>query len=242
MGEGQSIIIRVNMAKDDVNAADLLIRDYLPFIRSEASKCISRICTDQDDEYSIAMMAFYEAIKGYSEQKGAFFSYAALVIRSRLLDHIRKESRHRGHISIDAEEDDEGRSIKDELTDGRDHIEESIGLEATKSEIEELEKILMGFGVSFSDVADNCPRQERTFSACRRIITYAIRDRQLMEEIERSGKLPITRLSEAVSVEKKTLERHRKYLLAMLLIHTNGYEIIRGHLRHLSSEKGGAAV
>ena len=66
MGEGQSIIIRVNMAKDDVNAADLLIRDYLPFIRSEASKCISRICTDQDDEYSIAMMAFYEAIKGYS--------------------------------------------------------------------------------------------------------------------------------------------------------------------------------
>ena len=63
-----------------------------------------------------------------------------------------------------------------------------------------------------------------------------------MEEIERSGKLPITRLSEAVGVEKKTLERHRKYLLAMLLIHTNGYEIIRGHLRHLSSEKGGAAV
>ena len=31
------------------------------------------------------------------------------------------------------------------------------------------------------------------------------------------------------------------YLLAMLLIQTNGYEIIRGHLRHVLKVKGGAA-
>ena len=41
--------------------------------------------------------------------------------------------------------------------------------------------------------------------------------------------------------DRKTLERHRKYLLAMLVIQTNGYEIIRGHLRHVW-KKGGAGV
>ena len=40
-------------------------------------------------------------------------------------------------------------------------------------------------------------------------------------------------------MERKTLERHRKYMVALLLIHTNGYEIIRGHLTQVM--KGVAA-
>ena len=40
-------------------------------------------------------------------------------------------------------------------------------------------------------------------------------------------------------VERKTLERHRKYLLAILLAFTNGYEIIRGHLCQVGPGKGG---
>ena len=39
--------------------------------------------------------------------------------------------------------------------------------------------------------------------------------------------------------ERKTLERHRKYLVAILLAFTNGYEIIRGHLCQIGSERGG---
>ncbi|MBQ6710968.1 MAG: hypothetical protein IJN18_01425, partial [Clostridia bacterium] len=65
--------------------ADDLIRDYIPFIRSEASKCISRLCTEQDDEYSIAMIAFHEAILGYERGRGAFLSYASMLIRSRTM-------------------------------------------------------------------------------------------------------------------------------------------------------------
>ena len=35
------------------------------------------------------------------------------------------------------------------------------------------------------------------------------------------------------------MERHRKYLVALLLIYTNGYEIIRGHLAQVM--EGGEA-
>ena len=47
-------------------------------------------------------------------------------------------------------------------------------------------------------------------------------------------------LSSGSGVERKTMERHRKYLVvALLLAFTNGFEIIRDHLRQMSAGKGG---
>ena len=56
--------------------------------------------------------------------------------------------------------------------------------------------------------------------------------------MERSGKLPIAELAFGAGAERKTLERHRKYLVAMLLAFTNGFEIIRGHLCRLDAGRG----
>ena len=64
----------------------------------------------------------------------------------------------------------------------------------------------------------------------------------LLDELLKSGRLPMAELVKASSVERKTLERHRKYILAMLLIHTNGYEIIRGHIRHGLRKRGALEV
>ena len=166
MQNEHQIIKAVYAAKNDLQKADDLIRDYIPFIRSEASRCTSRLCTEQDDEYSIAMIAFHEAILGYERNRGTFLSYASMLIRSRIIDFQRKESRHQAHLSLHAENDDTGRTIMEEVADERDHAEESANLEATKQEIEELSGVMARFGVSFSDVADNSPKQERTMAAC----------------------------------------------------------------------------
>lgn len=47
-------------------------------------------------------------------------------------------------------------------------------------------------------------------------------------------RIPIAALSAESGVERKTMERHRKYLVALLLAFTNGFEIIRGHLRQMA--------
>ena len=230
-------------AKTDTQKADDLIRDYIPFIRSEASKCTARICTEQDDEYAIAMMAFYEAIMGYEQGRGGFLSYAAMLIRSRIIDFQRKERRHQGHVSLYVQSgEDEQRTILDGVADERDYFEEAAVSEATRQEIEELSAVMARFGVSFTDVADNCPKQERTLEACARAIRYAAGNPQLLDELPRTKKLPMAQLVSGSGTDRKTLERHRKYILAMLLIQTNGYEIIRGHLRHVLKGKGGAMV
>ena len=110
---------------------------------------------------------------------------------------------------------------------------------ASQQEIQEFSEKLSGFGLTFSDVADNCPRQERTFAACRRVLDFARSRPELLKRVEDTGKLPMNELALGSGADKKTLERHRKYLVAILLAFTNGYEIIRGHLCRIISTKEG---
>ena len=243
MQQDHIIIQQVYAAKDNLECADALIRSYIPFIKREVSKFLSRICTGQDDEYSIGLMAFHEAIQSYEKQKGSFLNFAALIIKSRLIDYNRQEERHMGQISLfEDDEDEEDLSMFDKLADPRDYYEERSGLEATKEEIAELALVMKSFGISLTDVADNCPKQERTLQACGQVVRCAVSNPELLEELLRTKKLPIANLAAHSGVSKKTLERHRKYILAMLLIQTNGYEIIRGHIKHVLNVKGGAST
>ena len=239
MEKEHEIIRAVYAAKENNSAADDLIRRYIPFIRAESSKFLGRFCTDNDDEYSIAMIAFHEAILGYSRERGAFLKYAALTIRSRLTDYARKEQRHQGNLSLDEPGDEDDRTLLEQVADERDVYEESHNLEATQQEIAELATVLGQFGVSFADIADHSPKQERTMATCLAAVRYAMENRELLEELLRTKKLPMAELVTGAGCDRKTLERHRKYVLAMLVIQTNGYEIIRGHLRHVW-KKGGA--
>jgi RNA polymerase sigma factor len=237
MEKEHEIIRAVYAAKEDNLAADDLIRRYIPFIRAESSKFLGRFCTDNDDEYSIAMIAFHEAILGYSRERGAFLKYAALTIRSRLTDYARKEQRHQGNLSLDEPGDEDDRTLLEQVADERDVYEESHNLEATQQEIAELATVLGQFGVSFADIADHSPKQERTMATCLAAVRYAMENRELLEELLRTKKLPMAELVTGAGCDRKTLERHRKYVLAMLVIQTNGYEIIRGHLHQVM--KGG---
>ena len=194
-----------------------------------------------EDELSIAMLAFYEAVLSYEKHRGAFLPYAARAIKNRLIDHYRTERRHGNVISLHAPAggDEESGHLLDALPDHRDEIGAYEQRTASQAEIQEFGAQLARFGLSFSDVADNCPRQERTLAACRRVLDYARANPALLEKVAETGKLPMNELALGSGTERKTLERHRKYLVAILLAFTNGYEIIRGHLCQIGPGRGG---
>ena len=79
------IVAQVYAAKAASEAADALIRQYMGFIRSEAMKTTKKSYGENEDEISIAMFAFYEAVMNYEKGRGAFLPYAARAIRSRLI-------------------------------------------------------------------------------------------------------------------------------------------------------------
>ena len=240
MNNEHKIVQQVYAAKEDVQAADRLIGTYLPFIKTETAKFLKRPPIEgHDDELSIAMIAFHEAIGGYSRTRGAFLKYAAMLIRSRLIDYSRWEQRHSRVISLDAPAREEDTTLGEVLVGERDPHEETASRDATRAEIEELARQMKEFGVDLSNVADNCPKQQRTLDACRKALQYARENPELLDDLLKTKRLPIGQLAAGSGVERKTLERHRKYMVALLLIYTNGYEIIRGHLKQVM--KGVAA-
>lgn len=237
MFESSNIADVIYAAKDDLDIADDLIRSYLPFIKAKTSDIIKKSVDDNTEELSIAMLGFHEAIRTYDKFKGNFLKYAQTVMKSRIIDHNRKELRHQGHISLDIPlKKDDDLLLSDTISDDKDHSEEILMRSATKEEIIELNEEMKNYYISLKDVADNCPKQERTFKTLKNVIEQIKDDIDILDELLNTRRLPIAKILAKVKVERKLLERHRKYLIAMLIIYTNGYEMIRGHLRHIKKE------
>ena len=234
--DAHQIISQVYKAKKDSHAADELIEAYMPFIKSETAKFLNRPPDKSDDELSIAMFAFYESIRNYSKLRGSFLKFAALQIKNRLIDNYRKEKRNKGQISLDVSDDDK-QDLKDTIRDEHDKYQENELREATQQEIAELSAQMQDFGVSMTDVAENSPRQRRTLEICQRAVQYARNNPEILDDFLRTKRVPLAKLAEGAKVERKSLERHRRYLVAVLLICTNGYEIMRGHIMQVL--KGG---
>ena len=235
------ILDQVMAAKTNNLAADDLIKSYMPFIKSEVSRFLNRYADESDEEVSIAMMAFHEAIMSYSSSKGSFLRFASMLIKSRLIDFKRSESRHYGVVSLDETIDDgeEESTLMDRIPSKYMDAKEDVRLEATQQEIFELTQVLREFGVSLSEMSENSPKQDRTLEMCQRVIRYAKNNPEILEELLQTKKLPLAKLIEGSKADRKTIERHRKYVIVMLVILTNGYDIIRGHLSKVYQEKGG---
>lgn len=245
MRRERELASRVLAAKRDQRLADDLVRDYLPFIKSETAKFLGRSPQQgRDDELGIAMFAFHEAVMAYDRARGAFIPLAATSIRNRLIDFARRERRHADVLSLDerrsTSDDEDERTIVETIASERDEIGERQTREASRREIAEFVARLSDFGLTLLDVSENCPKQERTLAACQRVLCHARQAPELLERLEKTGKLPVAELAAGSGVERKTIERHRRYLVAALLAFTNGFEIIRGHLRRIVPEGGGA--
>ena len=219
-----------------------MVRQYLPYIKAETAKFLRRPPREgQDDELGIAMFAFHEAVLSYHRGRGAFLALASAAIRNRLIDYRRKEQRHSALLSLDQTADGEetSRLLLEELADGQDEIGQRQARSAAREEIIDFARQLAAFDLTLTDIADNCPKQDRTLKACHQALAYAKVNPILLEQMLSTRRLPLGPLAEGSGVARKTLERHRRYLIAVLLAYTNGFEIIRGHLRQIAPQKGG---
>ncbi|OCN05948.1 hypothetical protein A4S06_06925 [Erysipelotrichaceae bacterium MTC7] len=229
------IVKEVEAAKHDPLLADQLIASYKPYIASITSEvCKHHVSYGVHDELSFAMLGFYDAIMTYEKGKGTFLSYAALLMKRRVIDYLRSEQRHQ-HISLD-KTDDEDQSLLDHLPSQK----YSYKIPATKAiqmELLEFQQELKGFSLQLTDIAKYGPKQKRTLDACKRVVRAVVEKPSLIVQLKSSKRLPIQDILLLVDVERKVIERHRNYLIALLIIYSNGYECIREHLSGLSIPK-----
>ncbi len=222
-------------AKTDETRLNAFIGKNRNFILACTSRTVRRFVTESDDEYSVALSAFYEAIQNYSQDKGQFRSFAAQVIRRRLIDYIRSEARHAGEIpvepySMDGEVDDDDEAARMQMAvraksaqisymSAAAGDEQSVpGSLSVRDEIEAMQGILKRYGFSFYDLAEVSPKAEKTRRSCADIIAGMLQNPELMDFLRNSGTLPIKELCDTAKVRRKVIERHRKYIIAAVEI------------------------
>ena len=193
-----------------------LINEYRNFILSQASKTVKRGITESDDEFMTAMMAFNEAIDSYNAEKGRFLSFASMIIRSRLIDDIRKESRHSAvPFSAMSAEDDDGEVIEYEAPASEDRD--------LKWEIEALTEELANFDISFMELTKVTPKSKKTKQQCFDAVRYIKSVPMILNMVVKEGVLPIKAITDNTKLNKKTLERHRKYIITAVIVLTQDY-------------------
>lgn len=216
---------RVESAKSDKELENDLIQEYIPFIISCANKALNKFITEEDDEFSVAMSAFYEAMQKYEPDKGSYLAFARMVIRNRLTDYLRKEYRSNKTVPFSAlqSEDKDGNPVEfdAEYIPNRDND--------TRYEIEELSSELHEFGISFFDVARNAPKTRKTEKACMQVIRYIAENNDLTAFFKEKKYIPVKQISEATGASGKIMERHRSYIIALVLAASGDYEILRGY-------------
>lgn len=221
-------IIDIKNNNEDIN---IFIEQYRPFIISATSKILKRyIDYHNDEEYSIALMAFSEAIQSYKVDRGDFLSFAQRLIKLRLIDNYRKQSRQKEakFSGLDELEDEikvqyiDKVSLENYKQEGIDYLR--------KLEIEQFSKELLEYDISFDDLIKVSPKWKSTKALYNDLIKESIKNPLVMKSFTKNKILNIKELEKVTNIPRKKIERARRYIVAVLIILIGDYEYLRDYI------------
>lgn len=224
---GATVESRAARARDgDPQAREDLLRDYTAFILKTASSAARRyLVTGRDEEVSVALSAFNEAISAYTSPNPGFLAFAATVIRRRLIDYYRKE-RRRDEVPFSSLSDD------DESGEWPASIESAEGgvvqdwsqVLERRDDLERWVAVLKEFHLTLKDVVRGTPKHVDARERAIRTAVLLARDAALRDKFVEQKRLPLDDLVRALPGEvasRKTLERQRDYITAIAVILTH---------------------
>ncbi|KON89341.1 RNA polymerase sigma factor SigI [Sporosarcina globispora] len=211
-----------------------LIDSYKPFVAKTVSSVCKRYIHESDDEFSIGLIAFNEAIQKYSPDKGSsLISFSEVLIKRRVIDYIRKQSKFQnlnfsGGSNL---EDDETAvsTIEDELS--IEEFKKKTDEELRKEEIFQFTQILQQFNLTFSDLIEQSPKHADARKNAMTVAKILVENDELKNILYDKKKLPIKQLESYVSLSRKTIERNRKYIIAISLILTGDYVFLKDYIK-----------
>ncbi|MCR5784787.1 MAG: RNA polymerase subunit sigma [Eubacterium sp.] len=228
-------------SKADEDSFYKFARENHRFIIKSASRTCRRFVSESDDEWSVALIAFYEAVREYNEDKGNFKSFANMVISRRLKDYFDSQAAYRANevsaspFSFDGRLDEDPTPLETEVADVGRRLESTHNPEGTpvKDEINEIEKRLAPYGFTLFDIGNCSPKSNKTKVACRKVINEFRVKHILFEQMVRKRNLPFAELIKTDGVTKKLLERHRKYLIAAAEIACGDFPNLKEYIDNL---------
>lgn len=208
-------------AKSSPEAREKLLQLAKKHIALVASHTAGRALNwENDDELSISLIAFNEAIDTYDPNKGSsFWGYASMVIRHRLIDYFRQEAHWQKRLPLTTQGEDVNLEVLAKETElALEAVRQAEEAEARAEMVKAFEKSLGEFNISLRDLTKNSPKHRDTRENLLRIAVTLVKQPELQNQLLRSKQLPIKELMNQTGQSRKVLERGRRYIIALCLI------------------------
>lgn len=213
----------------DDRSRETIIASHQNFVRQMVAKSIG-VYEDIDarDEYAVGLIALNEAIDSYKPGLLSFRSFAARVIKRRVIDYIRSQKKHRNQVVY--MDETVQRTIPETNLDPTEDIHARLEMECY---IDRLAR----FGINMADLIKETPKHADSKQLCMKIAWLVCNDQELKDHFIKYNTLPNKKILNRISLNTKTLERHRKYIIAICLILLSDLEEMRAYITDLY--KGG---
>lgn len=228
----------VMASKDDTLFSEFA-KTQRHFIINCAYRTTQKYINQSDDEWSIALIAFLNAVKTYQQDKGRFLPYAELIIKRHLIDYYRSRKKYTPELTVDPiifesrpEDDEKNINIRIAVSEKLiQHADNSI-----KDEIETANKEFREFGFSFYSLSKCSPKSAKTKAACKRAILYILNNELIFNEISHTKQIPLKIIQENTNLPRKLLEHHRRYILAAIVILSGEYPRLAEYMSFIRKE------
>ncbi|MBC2582231.1 RNA polymerase sigma-I factor [Clostridium sp. DJ247] len=228
----KSLEERVKKAKKNQQELNKLIESYKPFIASTMQKKSGRFLEyGYDDELTIGMMAFKEAVEVYDESKGKFLTFAKQVITFRGIDYYRKNEKQKDKLYLPEIYEVENEIVYSMLENKSvEEYQNQKENEMIKLELLEYKKELKNWQIEFYDLVQASPKQDRLKKLYKKVAQFIVQEQDILNELISTKRLPIKEIQKNMLIHRKKLERGRIYVIALVIVLIGDYTLIREYI------------
>ncbi len=189
----------------DTEARNRFIEVNKNFIyRYSCIVCKRYLRWENDDELSIALLAFNSAIDSF--QDGDFEAYCKMVIKSRLIDFFRKNAKN--EIPIED-------TILANTLEYSGAMDEKLD---RASQVTIFKELLGKMGIDMIDLVKNSPKHGDTRKKLSDMALEIAKRMDMVEHLKKYGMLPSKDIISITGVSRRFLDDWRKYIIALIII------------------------
>ncbi len=180
--------------------------------------CKRKLDWHNDDELSIALIAFNKAIDSFNPSLGNnFTTFSRMLIKNSLIDYFRQNKEQFIQLAYDPRKE----SLPGEYRVSPELYFNEEENQERAYEIQRFKEILRQFGLSLQDLLRRSPRHFDTREKLKEVVRKTCREKALIKRIYQQKKLPLKEMQILTGVKKKMLGKWRTYLLSLIIISTH---------------------
>lgn len=198
------------------------------FVYSTTSKLCKRYLSwENDEELSVALIAFNTACDKYDKTKGNFYSFGKVIIKNALIDFFRKNKASPDLIFENNEGSVDYVDEKNSINNYEIQIENQFRVDEIKLFSEELLK----YKIDFNSLINASPSHKDTRNNLLNVAFLCAREDSILSHLKTKRKLPTKEILILTSSNRKFIEKWRIYIISLILILTNPeYVYIKSYL------------